>query len=326
MNDLTSVQFDSINPRSLNLIILPTEKCNFRCTYCYEHFDKGVINAETVEGIKNLVDRRLYELDDLSIWWFGGEPLIAKSVIYDLMSFFDQKAIDNPQLTLSSHMTTNGYFLDLDALKTLTNLGVFGYQITLDGYEDEHNATRRLNGRNYGTFTRIWENLLAAKQSDLSFSIVLRLHYSPENEHKIENLIPHINTNFGGDSRFEVHIHPVSRLGGKNDDTLKLYKSYSDQLSAKRRLSSMVDSVKISDAVDLNYICYAARPNSIIVRSDGTLGKCTVALYDEKNSVGKINRRGDLIIDPNISVWVDSIFSDDKKFLACPWRSIRSRH
>jgi len=28
----------SLSPRHQELILLPTEKCNFRCTYCYEDF------------------------------------------------------------------------------------------------------------------------------------------------------------------------------------------------------------------------------------------------------------------------------------------------
>jgi len=28
----------TLNPKSLELILYPTEQCNFRCTYCYEDF------------------------------------------------------------------------------------------------------------------------------------------------------------------------------------------------------------------------------------------------------------------------------------------------
>jgi sulfatase maturation enzyme AslB (radical SAM superfamily) len=64
----------------LNLIILPTEACNFRCTYCYETFEHKKMKKEVVNGIKALIGRRGPELNKLEIAWFGGEPLLAFDV------------------------------------------------------------------------------------------------------------------------------------------------------------------------------------------------------------------------------------------------------
>ena len=47
---------------SLHLILLPTERCNFRCAYCYEDFAIGRMRPETVLAIKRLIDRRLEDL------------------------------------------------------------------------------------------------------------------------------------------------------------------------------------------------------------------------------------------------------------------------
>ena len=38
---------EAISPRIQELILLPTEKCNFRCTYCYEDFELGKMSEET---------------------------------------------------------------------------------------------------------------------------------------------------------------------------------------------------------------------------------------------------------------------------------------
>ncbi|PJJ00771.1 hypothetical protein BX264_1060 [Streptomyces sp. 2333.5] len=40
----------ALTDRTLHLIILPTEQCNFRCTYCYEDFSVGRMGPETVQG------------------------------------------------------------------------------------------------------------------------------------------------------------------------------------------------------------------------------------------------------------------------------------
>jgi uncharacterized protein len=51
----------------LDLHILPTEKCNFRCVYCYEDFQIGRMKDHVVNGVKNLIRRRMDELKQLRI-------------------------------------------------------------------------------------------------------------------------------------------------------------------------------------------------------------------------------------------------------------------
>ena len=43
---------------SLELIIMPTEKCNFRCSYCYEDYKKGKMKRPVIDGIINLVIKK----------------------------------------------------------------------------------------------------------------------------------------------------------------------------------------------------------------------------------------------------------------------------
>src|SRR6266851_4736219 len=75
---------DSFDPGQLSLILLPTERCNFRCTYCYEKFKQGGMRNEVVQGVKSLLSRRIPTLHTLNISWFGGEPLLSLPIIEDL--------------------------------------------------------------------------------------------------------------------------------------------------------------------------------------------------------------------------------------------------
>ena len=99
----------------LNLIILPTEACNFRCTYCYETFENKKMPRPVVNGIKSLIDRRGEDLDRLDVSWFGGEPLLALDVITEI-SKHALDAAKTEGFTFGSGMTTNGYFLNQDRL------------------------------------------------------------------------------------------------------------------------------------------------------------------------------------------------------------------
>jgi uncharacterized protein len=64
----------------LHLILMPTEKCNFRCIYCYEDFSIGRMGRPVIEGVKALIRRRLPSLSSIEINWSAvNRPLQATS-------------------------------------------------------------------------------------------------------------------------------------------------------------------------------------------------------------------------------------------------------
>lgn len=178
----------SLDGRLLELIVLPTEKCNFRCTYCYEDFEIGRMKTGTVQALKALLGKRAPELANLSLSWFGGEPLLAEQVIRELANHA-YRLSEKHGFCLSGGFTTNGYLLTPDLVREFHALRHRSYQITLDGPAVQHNSTRRLaNGRQ--TFDRIWSNLLMMRDIDLDLGVTLRLHVSPSNMCCFPNLLP----------------------------------------------------------------------------------------------------------------------------------------
>jgi len=107
-----------ISSKRLELTILPTEKCNFRCTYCYEDFLIGRMREAIQESVVKLIERRSSELNQLSLNWFGGEPLLGLSVIRNIgTKSFELAKKHGYQLTGS--MTTNGYLLEKQFWETI---------------------------------------------------------------------------------------------------------------------------------------------------------------------------------------------------------------
>ena len=151
----------NITNKLLHLIIMPTEQCNFRCTYCYEDFALGRMSPGIVTGLKLLIERRAPTLDLLAIAWFGGEPTLALDIVADVQSHAQALARQSPGLRVGASMTTNGYLLDRHRFQELLNLGVREFQISLDGPGEFHDR-RRVKIGGQGTFDRIWENLRSA--------------------------------------------------------------------------------------------------------------------------------------------------------------------
>ena len=305
--------------RQLELVLLPTEKCNNRCLYCNQHFEKGRMGPEVIDGIKNLVNARAPEIENLTIQWFGGEPPLAYDIVIDIMRHVSiLKELNN--FSLSSTMTTNARLLSPNRLETLVNLGVAEYQVSFDGNKEEHDKLR-LSADGGGTFDKIWENLLGAHRSNLEFGMILRMHINANNEDSMSLLLDKIAAEIGNDKRFSVFIRFLERFGGPNDAKLPI----SEDLETLARLTEKARLLGLSlYGIDLykegnEPICYAAKPFAFVVRSDGTLNKCTVSLYSDHNHIGRINRDGTMEINQQKArLWSRGFFSGKSEELSCP--------
>jgi uncharacterized protein len=314
----------SLDNRLLKLTLMPTEQCNFRCTYCYEDFELGAMSAWVVDGIKALITARAPELRVLELHWFGGEPLMAMPVISEICQHSRALQESYPDLTVVSSATTNGYLLTPERFEELLALGVVTYQISLDGYGENHDRTRhRIDGS--GSFSKIWENLLATRECNQKFFIMLRVHFTPGTMSQVAELVAKLNEEFGDDARYGIFFKAISRLGGPNDDQIER-SSEAWKEAAKAQLTTLVKRKErgVVDPTASSYVCYAAEPNSLVIRSNGQLARCTVAFNDPRNQVGFLRPDGTLSIDVERSrLWFDGFETLDAKKLYCPLHTLK---
>jgi uncharacterized protein len=315
-----------LDGRYLNLIVLPTEKCNFRCTYCYEDFEIGRMAPAVVKGVQALLRMRAPTLDALEISWFGVEPLVAQDVVEDISRTAVELATRYASLAYKANITTNGSLLDIATAERLVGLGVTFFQISLDGPQQTHDLSRvRANGM--GSFAQIWSNLVALRDSDLRLSIMLRVHFSPDTFEELAPLVDDINDEFAEDERFAVYFKSIERLGGTNDPNIRVFgpdlkRLAKESLNARLRHQRQIYSY----ASDQPYVCYASRPNSLVIRADGSLGKCTVALRDERNNIGRLNPDGTIDVDQSkLRLWMIGLQTLDAQDLACPYSRMNER-
>jgi uncharacterized protein len=311
----------SVAANALHLIVLPTEACNFRCTYCYEGFVLGKMKSEVVQGLKNFIGRRAPILDRLDLSWFGGEPLLALDVVEDVLRHAQTLRERYRRIDVSSDMTTNGYTLRPSVFRRLLRLGLTKYQISLDGPR-EHHDRMRLRCNAGPTFDRIWDNLVAMRHEPGEFRITVRLHVNAANLRDLPAFLGAYQDVLGVDPRFELFLRPLSRWGGPNDDRLP----FLDDEERSGALAWLKDEaeargVRLTQPEGDQAVCYAARMNSFVVRSDGRLGKCTLALDHPRNQVGRIRPDGEIELDLNTWLgWSRGLFSGDAQELHCPMR------
>lgn len=299
----------SFDNERLKLTIFLTEQCNFRCKYCYEDFKLGPLEPFVIEGIKNLILQRSKDLNHLELSFFGGEPLMNLKTLLDL-SNWAQSLGNKYKFKYDGGITTNGYSLYPSTFQKLIQASVRSFQITLDGNREYHDLYRPTIN-NKPTFDKIIENILAIKESHDKFDCLIRFNVTDDNLASILSFLDEHGSKFSSDLRFRYHFHPVFGM-----PEMKLTKAEElETVKEKFRKKKLI--LDEDNQNNANYVCYASKANSYVIRSNGIIQKCTVALDDDRNNIGKLTSSGDLCIDSNKHrLW---LFTNTKD---CPLQSL----
>jgi uncharacterized protein len=213
-------------------------------------------------------------------------------------------------------VTTNGVFLDDETFRGLTQAGVWGYQISLDGPREIHDRTR-VDARGRGSFVQIWRSLEMMRSTDVSFDVVIRLHVTPETYHACRTFVNDLRHAFGADARFRLFVKAVKRLGSANDHAIPTFTPAEERVLLQALYSEFRP---VTEPQESSFSpCYASHANSFVIRADGAVGKCTVALNDDRNNIGRLHPDGRIQIDGRRHApWLRGISTMDEATLACP--------
>jgi uncharacterized protein len=306
----------------LELILLASEECNFRCVYCYETFPRGTMEPWVREAVIKMLSRRANRLNSFKANYFGGEPLLGMEAIEQLAPAF-VKICDEHGIQFSSNMTTNGFLLTPDVFRRLLSWRINIFQITIDGTAEDHDCQRILKGGGE-TFSTIRDNILAMQQTAGEFRIIIRMNFNETNAQKIDAFLG-MFAPLKEDPRFVLRFYPVGKWGGPNDESLEVCGLHGEQ--ERRRLTILASDRGFNAETRLPYIkardglnvCYAARPYNFIVGADGKLMKCTIALdTKDYNIVGQVTPDGRAEIDVDkLSKWVKPYFEEDAVCKQC---------
>jgi uncharacterized protein len=126
----------------LILIYKLTDKCNYRCSYCYDRTVARPKNAERRSAaIRAMLDRTLPERP-VMLLFHGGEPLLEFPEIRDLVLAYERFT---PSRLLFS-LQTNLSKLDQQKLDFLLE-HKFGISVSLDGHDSDLNSLRMIDQR-----------------------------------------------------------------------------------------------------------------------------------------------------------------------------------
>ncbi|EHS1898636.1 TPA: 4Fe-4S cluster-binding domain-containing protein [Listeria monocytogenes] len=280
--------------QELRITVLVTTNCNFTCSYCYQDYEIQYIDDEFEHSFLLFIKRNIKNYKNLSISWFGGEPLIVSKRLLNL-SIQISKICKEAGVSYMGNLTSNGFNLTEKLFFQLVNSGIKFFQVTIDGNKEDHDSLRKLkNGK--GSYERIINNLkqISYNPSKAFFRIGIRNNVYRNNVHK--SFFEEFKIHFENDRRFSYFQYPIKDWGGEKINAIKNELLSDDEILIDNTNSFMNRSFS-------ERTCYAVRQQGFSITPDLKVYKCHhftgKAVINQKgmskvNFVGKIDLEGNL--------------------------------
>lgn len=205
--------------RTFSLTVLTTTHCNLGCAYCFQNMAQDEsggtapprigyarLTSATIAKIMDFTRRQMAqsELTRLHVTLFGGEPLLNPRGCVELLE------AATPLGLRSADMVSNGTFLAGATVKRLRELGLRVIQITFDGDQPDHDASRvkRTGG---GTFDTIVTNVREVLDT-IDLTITFRVNVTVQNLPGITRLIDRLADRLDA-SRCGIYFKIVGDVG-----------------------------------------------------------------------------------------------------------------
>jgi uncharacterized protein len=319
----------------LDLVILPTYNCNFRCEYCFERkrLERGgawlsrVMTQEMADAIFRQVEE--YHAKGIKLRHcilYGGEPLLQ--VNREIVAYICErcKALDMPLICV-----TNGY--ELDRFIDLISEHHFDFlQVTVDGVGPTHDERRYLAG-GQGSYERIMENIELALKRDIT--IHLRINVNRENLQSAMELPaefrrrgftdhPHFAYYFKATTACfeenpanaisdEALFEELFAIGECSESDVSVSRVYQDMAVRVMR------ALKKDSYPALSPAHCGAESNMLVVDPDGTLYACWDVVAMEEYAVGFTDvESGRFLLNFDFPKWRTRTVDAMEDCVACP--------
>ncbi|MCK4259828.1 MAG: SPASM domain-containing protein [Halanaerobiales bacterium] len=328
----------------LSLTILPTLDCNFDCSYCYENNTISYMSEEIANKLVNFTARNLAGKKDFSVAWYGGEPLLAASKIWDLSKVFIAMS-KKIGVRYDASMITNGALLTPENVHKLIEHKIQTIQVTIDGPRDIHNKMRPFSSRFSkipDSYDLILDNVAYACEK---IAVNIRINLGQDNYEQLEKLLNSSKFNKLKD-RVNIYISPLLPFGtGSKVNDHNFHTKCFDHPSFANIEANLSDKIKKA-GFEAGYdfdgskcsCCRAVCLNHWVVDPEGNLLKCWDSLGDSTGIVGHISeppKEEPMFQNHNLFQWIsysplNNIDCKQCKFLplcmgGCPHRVIKDK-
>lgn len=168
--------------------IIPTDKCNLNCAYCWQHSNEC---HDITEDECKLIIEKARKMKVGIVTFLGGEPLLWKHIYFAI-------ELCN-KYNIITDITTNGTLLNKDVLNKLANSGLDYLNISIDGTSTDKNlkllesniSYLKEISKNYGVMIRI--NAVLYKNNFEEIKILIEYAHLHKIPISIGYIVPPIN-------------------------------------------------------------------------------------------------------------------------------------
>lgn len=288
--------------------ILTTTKCNARCFYCYERkIQKHNMTNETAKDVAEYIVKKYKEThpeiekkencscgdnknscksnkngnNDLSLSWFGGEPLYNKQVIDIIVNRVKEEGIP-----YASSMISNGYLFDEETVKQAVELWhLKNVQITLDGTNENYRKAKNYIYDDKDPLETVMQNI--ERLSDHGIRVSIRVNVGYYNCEDIENLVDIAAERFHDKKNVSMYVHALFDNGAITDitDEERDAKVYGEmvKIEDKIRKTGIGKGRRVTNYIQSSH-CMADNGRHAVIQCDGGISLCEHYVDSEKYS------------------------------------------
>lgn len=275
VHTLKKIYKNTHKPKSIDKIsaytIMPTLKCNARCSYCYEADrkkydmteDTAIATADYILNTSNGYP---------TLHWFGGEPLFNVKIIDVICNKLHEK-----KLPFFSTIISNGYLFNEISIEKIWNWNLKNIQITLDGTKNYYNKIKNYLNEDPNPFGTVMKNIEFLLSNEITVNI--RMNLCKDNISDIKSLIELLYNKFKSYKNFSAYCHPLFE---ENHEQIAR-----DYVSIQKLLHNMglSSSYSLSRLRIINN-CIADSLKSVVITPNGNLGLCEH--FTESELIGNI--------------------------------------
>jgi len=172
------------------LFLVVTDKCNFKCKYCFENLEKyskqKIMDKETAKKAMKMFAQKTGKSDyPKTIFFYGGEPLLNFNVVKFAVEYANKlKKRGEIKEPCSLDIITNGSLINKKVIELAKKYNI-SFGVSLDGFEYTHNRMR-VYDKNVGTFKDVVNGINLLRKNSIDHSILCTI--GPHNIGKLDKI------------------------------------------------------------------------------------------------------------------------------------------
>ena len=276
---LTSAYADD----TMVLIIAPTTACNFACPYCFESKkNPKFITDEVEDKIIEYINKQEH-IKNISLTWYGGEPLLA---VDRIRSIYERIVSETDKKITSHEIISNTFLVNEEVLNMFRDINMEKIQVSIDGVRERHDKTRFVKASKAPTFEVIEANIekMAKALPDLHISI--RVNINKENWMDFVTLYHKYH---GEPWHANIGLYPGFIREDRKDGCAWKHSCFQIEELTELHFKFAENGVNVNFFPSNRFKgCMLQRANAFIIGPEGELYKCWEDVGSSEKIVGSI--------------------------------------